>query len=92
MGETFVGGTFKGDIISEGHSEEGWAGQGRLLTEPWRAFGSPIAGVSPGQRGGLNTWGGMQSAYFGRTASTNYVVGAYVPSNEWTLWSDVPFE
>jgi hypothetical protein len=84
---------FKGDIISEGHSEDSSGlGQGRILTETWRAFGSPIGNYVRGQPGGLRTWGGIQSAYFGHTPATHYIVGAYVPSNEWSLWSEVPFE
>lgn len=83
---------FKGDLISEGHEEEQF-GKGRILTETWNAFGSPInSSYTPGGRGGLNTWGGIQSSYFGHTLPTPYVVGGYAPSNDWTLWSETPLE
>lgn len=84
---------FNGHIISEGHEEDtGGFGQGRILTEAWKAFGSPIRSVTPGRPMGLGSWGGIQHSYFGRTTPPNYIVGAYVPSNEWTLWSETPFE
>ncbi|MBR9700613.1 hypothetical protein GOV11_01990 [Candidatus Woesearchaeota archaeon] len=78
---------FKGDILSEGHEEEGF-GRGRILTETWRAFGSPIGNTSAG----APTFGGIQNAYMGHTMPTNYVVGGYAPSPEWTLWSETPME
>ena len=84
---------FKGPIISEGHEEDtGGFGQGRILTETWRAFGSPIGQYSASQPAGIKSWGGMQNSYFGRTMPTNYIVGAYSPSNDWSLWSEMPFE
>ncbi len=86
-----VGKGFKGDIIAEGHEEEGF-GQGRILTETWRAFGSPVANVAPGQRMGQRNWGGMNHSYFGKTNPTNYIIGAYVPSNDFAPWSGVGFE
>lgn len=82
---------FKGDIISEGHGEES-LGQGRILTESWRAFGSPIGNYARGQPMGLRSWGGMQGSYFGHKQPITYVAGAYAPSNEWSLWSETPFE
>jgi len=80
-----------GPIVSEGHEEEQFQ-QGRILTETWRAFGSPVTSVLPGQPGGLNTWRGMQHSYFGYRTPHTYIVGAYSPSNDWQLWSEVPFE
>lgn len=86
------GDKFDIDVISEGHEEERF-GAGRILTETWKAFGSPIGSSYHGGRGGApNTWGSIQSSYFGATQSPTYIVGAYVPSNEWSLWSEVPFE
>jgi hypothetical protein len=84
---------WKGDIISEGHEEDtNGFGTGRILTETWKAFGSNIGPVGYGQRAGLRSWGGIQQAYFGQNRPITYVAGAYSPSNEWTLWSDTPFE
>ncbi len=79
---------FTGFIVSEGHEEEQF-GMSRILTQTWRAFGAPVF------RSGYpmpSTWGGTQYSYFGRTYPPYFIFGAYSPSNEWTLWSQVPFE
>jgi hypothetical protein len=83
---------FDGPIIAEGHEEDtGGFGSGRILTETWKAFGSNIASVG-GYRMGMRGWGGIQHAYFGHVTPPTYIVGAYAPSNEWSLWSETPFE
>jgi hypothetical protein len=83
---------FKGHLVSEGHEEDtGGFGQGRILTETWKAFGSNVGNVAPG-RMGMRGWGGLQQAYFGHVTPPTYIVGAYAPSNEWSLWSETPFE
>lgn len=79
------------DIVSEGHEEERF-GKGRILTETWKNFGASIGTGRYGAPGVPQTFRGVQSAYFGGTQPPTYVVGAYVPSNEWSLWSEVPFE
>ena len=84
---------FDGPIIAEGHEEDtGGFGTGRILTETWKAFGSNIASTGGYKPGGLRMFGGMQHSYFGHVAPPTYVVGAYAPSNEWSLWSETPFE
>ena len=84
---------FKGNIIAEGHEEDtGGFGQGRILTETWRAFGAPISSVPAGQQSGMRGWGGINRSYFGHTNPTTYVVGAYAPSNEWQPWSELGFD
>lgn len=78
------------DIVSEGHEEEKF-GEGRILTETWKAFGAPVSSYwsQPGMGG---SWRGVQGGYFGATQPPTYIVGAYTPSNEWSLWSETPFE
>lgn len=81
---------FKGPVVSEGHEEEQF-GQNRILLETWKAFGagnfrSGGSGATPGR------WHKTQDAYFGRTYPPYFVYGGYAPSNEWTLWSQTPFE
>ena len=79
---------FTGFIVSEGHEEEQF-GMNRILTQTWRAFGAPVF------RSGYpmsNTWGSTQHSYFGRVYPPYFMTAAYAPSNEWTLWSQVPFE
>jgi hypothetical protein len=62
------------------------------LMKTWRYFGSPVYGVSF-QRGlPPQNWANLQYSYFGRTYPPYFIFGAYVPSNEWTFWSQVPIE
>lgn len=86
---------YKGPITSEAHGEEKF-GQGRIMVETWREFGSPIyqlgsyAPIGSGMTG--PGWQQTQHAYFGKTFPPYFIFGAYAPSNDWTLWSDVPME
>lgn len=63
------------------------------LMKTWSYFGSPVYGVVgpsppfPGRR-----WQDIQYGYFGQTYPPYFIFGAYAPSNEWTLWSQVPME
>jgi sugar phosphate isomerase/epimerase len=82
---------YKGTMISEAYGEEATHGQGRILTETWRAFGSPIrsGGYSLGVPG---RWQDVQWSYFDKMRQPYFVFGQYSPSNDWSLWSQVPFE
>lgn len=62
------------------------------LMKTWRYLGSPVYsfGVPPTTPGGR--WGDVQYSYFGRPNPPYFIFGAYAPSNEWTLWSQVPME
>jgi hypothetical protein len=53
-------------------------------------FGSPV--YSGSAHGIPRQFGGFFQQHFGYQAPPNYVVGAYSPSNEWKLWSEIPFE
>ena len=84
---------FKGSINSEGHGEERF-GAGRILLETWKEFGTPIQNLgSYGSPGMPNqNWGRVQHGYFGQTYPPYFIFGAYSPSNDWQLWSEVPME
>lgn len=82
---------YKGTMISEGHGEEGMFGQGRILTETLRGLGTPIHGTGYGI-GAPQRWGDIQHSYFGATQNPYFIFGAYSPSNDWQLWSQVPME
>ncbi|MBI2139426.1 sugar phosphate isomerase/epimerase [Candidatus Woesearchaeota archaeon] len=62
------------------------------LMKTWRYLGSPIYGAGFGAPRSPQTWGSVQYSYFGQTEPPQYIFGAYAPSNDWTLWSQVPLE
>ncbi len=86
-------GGLKGYLVSEGHEEEKF-GEGRILLKTWEAFGAnvnrmyfPTGGPAPLQ------WSrDFSGSYFGRMYSPTFIFGAYAPSNEFKLWSEVPLE
>ena len=86
-------GGLKGYLVSEGHEEEKF-GEGRILLKTWEAFGAnvnrmyfPTGGPAPLQ------WNrDFSGSYFGRMYSPTFIFGAYAPSNEFKLWSEVPLE
>jgi hypothetical protein len=61
-----------------------------ILHDTLAELGSPLYALDRGGR--RMTMGKMQRGHFGYTAPANYIVGAYAPSNEWRLWSEVPLE
>jgi len=79
---------YSGALLSEGYGD-----QTRMLRETWKTFGSPIYGATgPVRPGGPTRWSDVQHSYFGRGQGPYYVFGAYSPSNDWTLWTQVPLE
>ncbi len=62
------------------------------LMKTWRYMGSPIYGVGGGGARVPQTWGQVQYSYFGQNQPPYFVFGSYAPSNDWTLWSQVPME
>ncbi len=85
---------YKGEITSEGFGEAAY-GQERIVTKVWEAFDSPIYGMGYGMGGGFgapNYWHDVAQSYFGRIRPPNFVFGAYSPSNDWRLWTEVPLE
>ena len=81
---------YKGAFLSEGYGDAP-----RILTQAWKAFGSPIYSaigpIRPATPLGAR-FNDVQYGYFGRNFPPNYIFGAYSPSNEWTLWSQTPME
>jgi len=64
------------------------------LMKTWRYLGSPVYGTGLGGGGGgaPQNWGTMQYSYFGQNKPPYFIFGSYAPSNDWTLWSQVPME
>lgn len=71
--------------------EPGSFNSNRAMIDTMRHLGSPI--VSSYMPGEWNpTMGQVRWTQFGYQAPSFYIVGAYSPSNEWKLWSEVPLE
>jgi sugar phosphate isomerase/epimerase len=85
-------GKFDGYVTSEGHEEEKF-GEGRIALKTWQHFNAPISSsYGPGPAPGGRRWGEIQNAYLGKTYSPMFMFGAYAPSNEFKLWSEIPLE
>jgi hypothetical protein len=85
-------GGFNGYLTSEGHEEEKF-GEGRIALKTWQHFNAPIAsGYGGGGGAPVRRWGDIQNSYLGRSYSPMFMFGAYAPSNEFKLWSEVPLE
>jgi sugar phosphate isomerase/epimerase len=61
-----------------------------ILPDTLAEFGSPVYAL--GRHMPSRSWGQMRHGHFGYTAPPNYIVGAYAPSNDFKLWSEVPLE
>ncbi|MBN2052701.1 hypothetical protein JW756_04310 [Candidatus Woesearchaeota archaeon] len=57
------------------------------LPDTWALMGSPIYGTTR-----VPTFRSVHEQHFGYHNPATYIVGAYAPSNEWRLWSEVPME
>ena len=62
----------------------------RYMDLPVYGRGSGVSGVGGGKKG--RSWGQVGYGYFGQTQPPYFTVGAYVPSEDWSLWSGVPLE
>ena len=82
---------YKGVMNSDAHEYNTMFGPGEQLHRTWTNLGSPIYSVNA-PRTRRNTWDQVQNSYFGQTNIPPYSFGSYVPSNDWTLWSQVPLE
>ncbi len=81
---------YKGFMVSEGHEEEKF-GAGRIRTKTWQKAGANI-GNGYYSTGSSLQWGQVQNAYLGKAYSPLFMFGSYAPSNDFKLWSEVPFE
>ena len=71
------------DFIAEAGSYNGT----EVMHETWALMGSPIYSTTRSP-----TFRSMHEQHFGYHNPSAYIVGAYAPSNEWHLWSEVPLE
>ena len=89
---------YEGNITSEGHGE-GQLGDSRQMTKVWEALGNRVhsgyfAGGGPGfeHLGASARWSDVNQSYFGQNQPPYFIFGNYSPSNDWSLWSQVPME
>lgn len=59
------------------------------LPDAWKYLGSNHYNLSSGRQ---VPFGQVRQAHFGYNAPSFYIAGAYSPSNDWKLWSEVPLE
>lgn len=57
------------------------------LPDTWALMGSPIYSTTRAP-----TFRAVHEQHFGYHNPSTYIVGAYAPSNEWRLWSEIPLE
>ncbi len=57
------------------------------MPDTWALMGSPVYSTTRAP-----TFRSMHEQHFGYHNPSTYIVGAYAPSNEWSLWSEVPME
>jgi len=68
-------------------AEAGSFNANTVMTDAWAFMGSPIYST-----GRMPSFRSVHEQHFGYHNPSNYIVGAYAPSNEWRLWSEVPME
>ncbi len=82
---------YKGELIVEpGADFTNDSGGFQSVMKTWKLFGSPIYGARSNM--GTGNWNSIGGGYFGVNRPANFTVGAYSPSEDWSLWSGVPFE
>jgi hypothetical protein len=89
---------FKGNMSSEGFGES-QLGADRQLTQTWRAFGNRLhsnyfttATAGFEGFGAPVRWTDVHGSYFGAVQSPYFIFGNYAPSNDWSMWSQIPLE
>ena len=83
---------YTGTMESEAHNH-GKGGQARQLLKTWQHLGSSIGNLySAGAPGERIKFGDIHQSYFGQHRAPYTIFGAYAPSNDFTLWTQVPLE
>jgi sugar phosphate isomerase/epimerase len=88
---------YKGELIIEPGADYYTDLSGfHSVMKTWRYMDLPVYGRGSGVGGGGGrrgrSWGQVGYGYFGQTVPPYFTVGAYVPSEDWSLWSGVPLE
>jgi sugar phosphate isomerase/epimerase len=81
---------FKGTIVSEGHGENRRYGADRQITSAWDYLGARMhRSFVPGSP---MVFHDSPPYSMGMYQPPLFIAGAYAPSNDWKLWSEVPLE
>ncbi len=84
---------YKGEMIVEPGADYTTDVSGfHSVMKTWRLFGSPVYGAGSGLSPGKRNWNQVGYGSFGQNEPPYFVFGGYSPSEEWTLWSNVPLE
>ncbi len=82
---------FKGEMIVEPGADYTTDTSGfQSIAKTWKYFGNPVYGIPSGVQ--EKRWGEVQYGYFGQIQPPYFTVGAYAPSEDWTVWSGTPLE
>ncbi len=84
---------YKGEMIVEPGADYTTDVSGfHSVMKTWRLFGSPVYGAGSGVSPGRRNWNQVGYGFFGQNQPPYFIFGGYSPSEEWTLWSNVPLE
>ncbi len=84
---------YKGELIVEPGADWSTDVSGfHSVMKAWKLFGNPVYGSGTGAGVGMGGWGEVGYRSLGRNQPPYFVFGPYAPSEEWTLWSNVPLE
>jgi len=84
---------YKGEMIVEPGSDYTTDLTGfHSVMKTWRHFNLPVYGQGSGLVPLKSSWENVGYGWFGQTAPPYFTFGAYSPSEDWTLWSNVPLE
>ena len=85
---------YRGDMIVEpGADFTTDTGGFKSVMKAWKYFNSPVYGSrSSSIMQAERTWGQVHYNHFGQNQPPYFTFQPYSPSEDWTLWSGVPFE
>ncbi|MDP3734667.1 MAG: TIM barrel protein [Nanoarchaeota archaeon] len=83
---------YKGEMIIEPGADYTTDVTGfHSVMKTWREFGIPVYGKGTGLSS-KESWQQVGYGWFGQNQPPYFTFGGYSPSEDWTLWSGVPFE
>lgn len=84
---------YKGEMIIEPGADYTTDQSGfSSVTKTWRHLGIPTYGSGTGLAMQKRTWDQVGYGWFGQITPPYFSFQPYTPSEDWTLWSGVPFE